>query len=75
MNFSGLSGGGGGARNVDPNLFLFTGTNFFGAIGDKGRWFMKTGFLEGREKVQMVCEIRKNDHRGHLYCHRFGVFA
>ena len=59
MNFSGLSGGGGGTRDVDPDLVLFMGTDFFGAIEDKGRWFMNTWFLEGREKIQKVCEIKK----------------
>ena len=28
---------------------------------------MNIEFLEGREKVPMVCEIEKNDHRSHLY--------
>ena len=51
MNFSRLSGGGGSARDVDPDLFLFTGTDFLGAIEDKERWFVNTGFLEGRERV------------------------
>ena len=51
MNFYGLSEGGGGARDVDPDLFLFIGTDFLGAIEDKGKWFGSTKFLEGREKV------------------------
>ena len=70
MNFSELSMKDGGARDVDPDLFLFTLTDFFGAIGDKGRWFMNIRFLKGRERVQMVSEIEKKYHRGHLYCPR-----
>ena len=31
-NFSGLSGGGGGARELEPTLFRFSGTVFFRAM-------------------------------------------
>ena len=54
MNFSGLSGGGGGARELDLVLFLFTRTNFLGATKNEGRWFGNTGFLEGKKRVQDV---------------------
>ena len=54
MNLSGLSGSGGGARELDPVLFLFTGTAFLGAIENEGRWFGSIRFLEGRERVQVV---------------------
>ena len=54
MNFFGLSEGGGVARKVVLVLFLFTGTGFLGAIENEERWFGNTGFLEGREKVQVV---------------------
>ena len=32
INFSGLSGGGGGALELEPILFRFSGTVFFGAM-------------------------------------------
>ena len=35
MNFLGLSGRGGGTRELEPTLFLFFGTIFFGAIEKK----------------------------------------
>ena len=59
MNFSGLSEGGNGACELDPILFLFIGTTFLGAIEGEGRWFRSTGFMDGREKVQVVCEMKK----------------
>ena len=58
MNFSGLSGGGEDACDVDLDLFLFTSTNFLGAIEDNGKWFGSIEYLEGREKVQMACEMK-----------------
>ena len=57
MNFSWLSMRGGGARDDDPNLFLFTRTNFFEAIGDKGRRFVNSGFLVGKEKNKMLFDM------------------
>ena len=54
MNFSRLSGGGGGARELGHVLFLFTGTSFLGATENEGRWFGNTRFLEGRERVKVV---------------------
>ena len=52
INFSRLSGGGGGARELDPILFLFIGTDFLGTMKNKEKWFGHTRFLEGRERVQ-----------------------
>ena len=41
--------------NLD--ILLLTETNFFGAIGEKGKGFVNIEFLERREEVQMMCEI------------------
>ena len=54
MNFFGLFGGGGGAWEMDPILFLFTRTSFLGSIENEGRWFGNIGFLEGKEKAQLM---------------------
>ena len=48
------SGSGGGACEFDLVLFLFTRTDFLGAIENEGRWFGNTRFLKGRERFQVV---------------------
>ena len=53
MNFSRISGIEEGARKLDPVLFLFTKTDFLGAIKNGGRWVGNIRFLEGRERVQV----------------------
>ena len=57
-----LSGSGGGALELDPVLFLFTGTVFLGAIENEGRWFGNTGVFEGRDSSGGV--RTKNDTFG-----------
>ena len=54
MNFSRLLRGGGGSCELDPVLFLFTGTALLGAIENEGEWFGNTEFLEGREGLNGV---------------------
>ena len=69
MNFSGLSGRGGGARKLKQGLFLFSGTVFFGAIEKQGGWLGSIEFLEGRDG-QIVCEVKKRTIDLYLICLR-----
>ena len=54
------SGSGGGARELDLVLFLFTRTDFLRAIQNEGRWFGNTRFLK-EEREFRWCENRKSD--------------
>ena len=69
MNFLGLSGKGGGMRELESSLFLFFWTVYFEVIEKEGGWLGSIEFLEGRDG-EIVCEVKKMTVGIYLICPR-----